>query len=67
MRIMVIGKLNCLDMKKAIFIVLASLAAITACQKNVHPVKPSHTGSLYATMEEFTDTRTYMDADNNIR
>lgn len=64
---MVIGKLNCLDMKKAIFIVLASLAAITACQKNVHPVKPSHTGSLYATMEEFTDTRTYMDADNNIR
>lgn len=64
---MVNGKLNYPDMKKTILIALASLAAISACQKNGLPVPSSQTGSLYATIEGIADTRTYMDDDNNIR
>lgn len=58
---------NNLDMKKTLLIALASFAAIAACQKNGFTVSPSQTGSIYATMEEVTDTRTSMDVDNNIR
>lgn len=64
---MVNGKLNYPDMKKTILIALASLASISACQKNGLPVPSSQTGSLYATIEGIADTRTYMDDDNNIR
>ncbi len=54
-------------MKRIALIASAAIAAITACQRNELPEPASEIQVLYATMEEVTDTRTYMDTDNNIR
>ena len=54
-------------MKRIALITSAAIAVITACQKNELPEPASQTQVLYATMEEVADTKTYMDADNNIR
>ena len=58
---------NDLVMKRITLIASAAIAVITACQKNELPEQMSGTSSLYAAMEEIIDTKTYMDADNNIR
>ena len=56
-----------LVMKRIALIASAAIAAITSCQKNEVPAPAPEAITLYATMEEVADTKTYMDADNNIR
>ena len=54
-------------MKKLFFAVIAMMAFFVACQKN-EIAEPSRDGQvLYATIEDWSSTRTVMDEDNNIR
>lgn len=54
-------------MKRIALFASAAIAAITACQKNEVPAPAPEAITLYATMEEVADTKTYMDTYNNIR
>ena len=54
-------------MKKNILSVLAICAALFGCQKNEISETLSSGGDLHATIEDVSSTKTYMDADNNIR
>ena len=54
-------------MKKNILSALAICAALFGCQKNEISETLSSGGDLHATIEDVSSTKTYMDADNNIR
>ena len=54
-------------MKKNILSALAICAALSGCQKNEISETLSSGGDLHATIEDVSSTKTYMDADNNIR
>ena len=54
-------------MKRIIFAVVVALTAMTACQKNEIAVHSAENDVLYAAIEDVDATKTYMDADNNIR
>ena len=54
-------------MKKNILSVLAICAALFGCQKNEISETLSSGDDLHATIEDVSSTKTYMDADNNIR
>lgn len=58
---------NQILMKKYIFFTLSICAALFACQKNEIAVLTAEAPVLYATIEEADATKTYMDANNNIR
>ena len=53
-------------MKKISILLLAALT-LAACQKNETPSTSNEGATLYATIEETAATKTYMDANNNIR
>ena len=52
---------------KKISIFLAAALTLAACQKNETPSTSNEGATLYATIEETASTKTYMDANNNIR
>ena len=52
---------------KRISILLAAALTLAACQKNETPSPSNEGATLYATIEEVASTKTYMDANNNIR
>ena len=54
-------------MKKNILSALAICTALFGCQKNEISETLSSGGDLHATIEDVSSTKTYMDADNNIR
>ena len=68
MRMKVSGNYDKLkSMKKLFFAVIAIMAFFAACQKN-EIAEPSRDGQvLYATIEDWSSTRTVLDEDNNIR
>lgn len=62
------NSLKILSIMKKIFIAaIAALTALTACQKNEVAAPASEESVLYVTIEETDATKTYMDANNNIR
>ena len=52
---------------KRISILLAAALTLAACQKNETPSPSNEGATLYATIEDVAATKTYMDANNNIR
>lgn len=52
---------------KRISILLLAALTLAACQKNETPSTLNEGATLYATIEETASTKTYMDANNNIR
>jgi hypothetical protein len=54
-------------MKKIFIAAIAALTALAACQKNEVAAPASEESVLYVTIEETDATKTYMDANNNIR
>ncbi len=55
------------DMKRIIIGILAVSAMLCGCQKNEIATPSAENAVLYATIEENNETKTYMDANNNIR
>ena len=54
-------------MKRIFTSILSAALLLTACQKSDLSTPSSEEGALYATIEEVAATKTYMDANNNIR
>lgn len=54
-------------MKRIILGILAVSAMLCCCQKNENATPSAENAVLYATIEENNETKTYMDANNNIR